>query len=124
AGFQDFMKAIKAVASSMSPAELEKELYALKTQFLAKAVNYFINQWWIEGTAERWTELHISRYPNYGISTSSRVEGSHSALKRALGSSAGTLYTAGQMLNHRNSQSSEQLGVLNSSENIIVRYNM
>ncbi|KAJ8098982.1 hypothetical protein POJ06DRAFT_255656 [Lipomyces tetrasporus] len=34
----------------------------------------FINQWWIGGTAERWTELCISRYPNFGISTSSRVE--------------------------------------------------
>ncbi|KAK9331883.1 hypothetical protein V1520DRAFT_368205 [Lipomyces starkeyi] len=55
---------------------------------------------------------------------SSRVEGSHSALKGALGSSAGTLYTAGQKLNHWNSQRSEQLGVLNSSENIIVRYDI
>ncbi|ODQ73375.1 hypothetical protein LIPSTDRAFT_71788, partial [Lipomyces starkeyi NRRL Y-11557] len=51
-------------------------------------------------------------------------EGSHSALKGALGSSAGTLYTAGQKLNHRNNQRSEQLGVLNSSENIIVRYDI
>ncbi|KAJ8099529.1 hypothetical protein POJ06DRAFT_253825 [Lipomyces tetrasporus] len=34
----------------------------------------FINQWWIDGTAERWTKLCISRYPNFGISTSSRVE--------------------------------------------------
>ncbi|ODQ75331.1 hypothetical protein LIPSTDRAFT_67897, partial [Lipomyces starkeyi NRRL Y-11557] len=56
--------------------------------------------------------------------TSSRVEGSHSALKGALSSSAGTLYTAGQKLNHRNSQCSEQLGALNSSENIIVRYDI
>ncbi|ODQ75270.1 hypothetical protein LIPSTDRAFT_69471 [Lipomyces starkeyi NRRL Y-11557] len=30
AGFQDFMKAIKVVSSSMSPAELEKELEVLK----------------------------------------------------------------------------------------------
>ncbi|KAK9327708.1 hypothetical protein V1520DRAFT_393680 [Lipomyces starkeyi] len=53
-----------------------------------------------------------------------RFEGSHSALKGALGSSARTLYTAGQKLNHRNSQRSEQPGVLNSSENIIVRYDI
>ncbi|KAK9312357.1 hypothetical protein V1524DRAFT_341302, partial [Lipomyces starkeyi] len=54
----------------------------------------------------------------------SSVEGSHSALKGALSSSSGSLSTAGQKLNHRNRQRLEQLGVVNSNENIIVRYNI
>ncbi|KAK9343506.1 hypothetical protein V1522DRAFT_438106 [Lipomyces starkeyi] len=90
----------------------------------AKVVDYFLNQWWIGGTAERWAEFNISRYPKFGISTTSSVEGSHSALKGALSSSSGSLSTAGQKLNHRNRQRLEQLGVVNSNENIIVRYNI
>ncbi|KAK9349384.1 hypothetical protein V1522DRAFT_433319 [Lipomyces starkeyi] len=33
------------------------------------------------GQCERWAECHISQYPNFGISATSRVEGSHTALK-------------------------------------------
>ncbi|KAK9481801.1 hypothetical protein V1527DRAFT_499535 [Lipomyces starkeyi] len=83
---------MKAVASSMNPTELEKELAAMKAKFPPKAVDYFLNQWWIGGIAERWAEFHISRYLNFGISTTSRH--------------------------------SEQLSVINSNENIIVRYNI
>ncbi|KAK9327713.1 hypothetical protein V1520DRAFT_373884 [Lipomyces starkeyi] len=73
---------------------------------------------------QRWAEFNISRYPNFGISTASRVEGSQSALKGALSSSSRSLSTLGQKLNHRNRQRLEQLGVVNSNENIIVRYNI
>ncbi|ODQ76105.1 hypothetical protein LIPSTDRAFT_122571 [Lipomyces starkeyi NRRL Y-11557] len=122
--FENFMKAIKSVASSISPTELKKELEVVKVEFPAKAVDYFLNQWSIGGTAERWAEFNISRYPNFGISTASRVEGSQSALKGALSSSSRSLSTLGQKLNHRNRQRLEQLGVVNSNENIIVRYNI
>ncbi|KAK9367338.1 hypothetical protein V1509DRAFT_566902 [Lipomyces kononenkoae] len=118
------MTAIKEVASSVCQTELEKKLETLKAEFLAKAVEYFLKQWWIGGNAECWAELYISRYLNFGISTTSRVEGSHSALKSALSSSSGTLYTAGQKMNYRNRERAEQLTVLNSNENIIVRYDI
>ncbi|ODQ70576.1 hypothetical protein LIPSTDRAFT_170643 [Lipomyces starkeyi NRRL Y-11557] len=48
-GFENFMKAIKAVASSMNLTELEKELGPLKAKFPPKALDYFLNQWWIGG---------------------------------------------------------------------------
>ncbi|KAK9326109.1 hypothetical protein V1517DRAFT_350147 [Lipomyces orientalis] len=40
--------------------------------------------------------MNIRNHPNVGISTTSRVEGSHWAINRGLTSSSGTLHTAGK----------------------------
>ncbi|KAK9357530.1 hypothetical protein V1504DRAFT_361991, partial [Lipomyces starkeyi] len=51
----------------------------------------------------------------------SRVEGSHSALKGALTSSSGTLYAAGQRINYSGAERSRQLSVISANENLFVR---
>ncbi|KAK9238951.1 hypothetical protein V1525DRAFT_68283 [Lipomyces kononenkoae] len=91
AEFDEFMKCIRHIASSMDHTEQETSLQTLQDKFPGEAVNYFLNQWWRDGQCERWAEYHISRYPNFGMNTTSRVEGSHAALKRSLSSSSVTL---------------------------------
>ncbi|KAK9329045.1 hypothetical protein V1520DRAFT_370686 [Lipomyces starkeyi] len=76
------MKSIKQIASSIESGDQEKELEHLRKTFPTEAVNYFLNQWWVDGQCERWAERYICKHPNSGISTTSRVEGSHSALKQ------------------------------------------
>ncbi|ODQ76056.1 hypothetical protein LIPSTDRAFT_66893 [Lipomyces starkeyi NRRL Y-11557] len=58
---------------------------------------------------ERWVEIHLRKYSNFGISTSSRVEGSHGAMKSALTSSSGTIYTAAKKINRRGTERSQCL---------------
>ncbi|KAK9353428.1 hypothetical protein V1523DRAFT_440266 [Lipomyces doorenjongii] len=53
-----------------------------KRDFAAEPVHYFLSQWWENGQCERWAEMHIRNHPNFGISTTSRVERSHGAIKR------------------------------------------
>ncbi|ODQ73412.1 hypothetical protein LIPSTDRAFT_260472 [Lipomyces starkeyi NRRL Y-11557] len=99
----------------------EKELEQLKKLFPTEAVKYFLNQWWVNGQRERWAEQYICQYLNFGISTTSRVEGSHGAMKGSLASSSGTLYAAGKNITHRGTEHSQQLSVVSSNENMIVR---
>ncbi|KAK9327189.1 hypothetical protein V1520DRAFT_283879 [Lipomyces starkeyi] len=68
-----------------------------------------------------WTEYHISRYANFGMNTTSRVEGSHAALKRSLSSSSGTLYAAGQRISYRDAERSTQHSIVGATENLFVR---
>ncbi|ODQ73929.1 hypothetical protein LIPSTDRAFT_275981 [Lipomyces starkeyi NRRL Y-11557] len=67
------------------------------------------------------TEYHISRYANFGMNTTSRVEGSHAALKRSLSSSSGTLYAAGQRISYRDAERSTQNSIVGATENLVVR---
>ncbi|KAK9333648.1 hypothetical protein V1520DRAFT_331327 [Lipomyces starkeyi] len=115
------MKSIKQIASSIESGDQEKELEHLRKTFPTEAVNYFLNQWWVDGQCERWAERYICKHPNFGISTTSRVEGSHGALKRALTSSSGTLYAAAKKINHSGIERSQQLSVISSNENLFVR---
>ncbi|KAK9492519.1 hypothetical protein V1508DRAFT_404664 [Lipomyces doorenjongii] len=77
--------------------------------------------WCVDGQCERWAERYICKHPSFGISTTSRVEGSHGALKRALTSSSGTLYVAAKKINHSGIERSQQLSVISSNENLFVR---
>ncbi|KAK9327505.1 hypothetical protein V1520DRAFT_393829 [Lipomyces starkeyi] len=70
-----------------------------------------------DGKCECWAEVFIRKYLNFGISTTSRVEESH----RALTLSTGTLYTAGNKINRRDIDRSEELSIIGSNENILVR---
>ncbi|KAK9250292.1 hypothetical protein V1507DRAFT_394894, partial [Lipomyces tetrasporus] len=64
---------------------------------------------------------HIRNHLNFGLSTTSRVERSHGAMKGALTSSSGTLYTAGKKLNRRGIDRAQQLSVIGSNETLFVR---
>jgi hypothetical protein len=121
AAFDEFMKCIKQIASSMNLTEQEKALETLQDKFPSEAVSYFLNQWWREGQCERWTEYRISRYANFGMNTTSRVEGSHAALKRSPSSSSGTLYAAGQRISYRDAERSTQNSIVGATENLFVR---
>ncbi|KAK9481851.1 hypothetical protein V1527DRAFT_478274 [Lipomyces starkeyi] len=70
-----------------------------------------------------WAEIHIRKYPNFGVSTSSQVESSHGAMKSALTSSSSeTIYTAKRKkINRLGYESSQQLSVIGSNRNMIVR---
>ncbi|ODQ68748.1 hypothetical protein LIPSTDRAFT_7462 [Lipomyces starkeyi NRRL Y-11557] len=96
-------------------------LAQLQTDHPDEAVNYFLTQWWVNGQCERWAEIHIRMHPNLGISTTSRVEGSHGAMKGALSSSSGNLHTAGSKINRKAKDRAEQLSILCSNENLRVR---
>ncbi|KAK9351008.1 hypothetical protein V1523DRAFT_340147, partial [Lipomyces doorenjongii] len=96
-------------------------LAQLQTDYPAEASNYFLAQWWLKGQCERWAEVHIHKHPNLGISTSSRVEGSHGAMKGALTSSTGSLCTVGNKINRKGRDRAEQLSILSSNENLRVR---
>ncbi|KAK9428469.1 hypothetical protein V1505DRAFT_376989, partial [Lipomyces doorenjongii] len=112
--FDDFMKSVKAIAS--------QDLNHFKRKFPVQAVNYFLEQWWIDGKYERWAEICIRKNLNFGLSITSRVEGSHGAMKGALTSSSGTLYTPGNnKINRRDINRSEELSIIGSNENALVR---
>ncbi|KAK9371709.1 uncharacterized protein V1513DRAFT_454770 [Lipomyces chichibuensis] len=115
------MKSIKLIASSVDSEDQEKSLEKLKCDFSSNAVDYFLSQWWENGQCGRWAEIHIRNYLNFGISTTSRVEGSHGAIKGALTSSSGTLYTAGKKLNRRGIDRAQQLSVIGSTQTLFVR---
>ncbi|KAK9427569.1 hypothetical protein V1505DRAFT_417432 [Lipomyces doorenjongii] len=72
----------------------------------------------VEWPCERWAEVHIHKHPNLGISTTSRVEGSHGAMKGALTSSSGSLCTVGNKINRKGRDRAEQLSILSSNENL------
>ncbi|ODQ72728.1 hypothetical protein LIPSTDRAFT_72351 [Lipomyces starkeyi NRRL Y-11557] len=55
------------------------------------------------------------------MNTTSRVEGSHAALKRSLSSSSGTLYAAGQRISYRDAERSTQHSIVGATENLFVR---
>ncbi|KAK9321100.1 hypothetical protein V1517DRAFT_368674 [Lipomyces orientalis] len=55
---------------------------------------------------ERWVEIHIRKYSNVGISTNSRVEGSHGAMKA-------------KKINRRGTELSQQLSVIGSNRNLL-----
>ncbi|ODQ72762.1 hypothetical protein LIPSTDRAFT_4133 [Lipomyces starkeyi NRRL Y-11557] len=46
AAFDELMKCIKQIASSVNLTEQEKALETLQDKFLSEAVSYFLNQWW------------------------------------------------------------------------------
>ncbi|KAK9242628.1 hypothetical protein V1506DRAFT_509245 [Lipomyces tetrasporus] len=110
------MKVIKAIGGSVDRESQAKSLEQLKSDFAAEPVNNFLSQWWKNGQCERWAEMHIQNHLNFGISTTSRVEGSHGAIKRGLTSSSGTLYTAGKKLNRRGIERAQHLSVEESNE--------
>ncbi|KAK9427478.1 hypothetical protein V1505DRAFT_287942, partial [Lipomyces doorenjongii] len=77
---------------------------------------------------ERWMEFHVRKHANFGISTTpspvttiSRVEGSHVALKAVLTSSSGTLFTAGNKINRRGLPQARTSNIIGSNENVIVK---
>ncbi|KAK9481982.1 hypothetical protein V1527DRAFT_499424 [Lipomyces starkeyi] len=70
---------------------------------------------------KRWVEIHIRKYSNFGISTSSRVEGSHGAMESALTSSSGTIYRAAKKINRRGTERSQQLSVIGSNRTFLLR---
>ncbi|KAK9485385.1 hypothetical protein V1527DRAFT_503930 [Lipomyces starkeyi] len=74
----------------------EKQLAQLKNDYPTESVNYIFDQWWADGQRERWAEIHICKNVNLEINTTSRVEGSHGAMK-----ASGTFYTAGSKINVR-----------------------
>ncbi|KAK9236660.1 hypothetical protein V1525DRAFT_426930 [Lipomyces kononenkoae] len=121
AALDEFMNYIKGIASSMDVSEQERDLAALQDRFPHEAVDYFLNQWWKEGQCERWVEYHTSRHANFGMNTTSRVLGSNGAMKRALGTSSGTLYAAGQINNRSGAERSAQHSIISSTENLFVR---
>ncbi|KAK9336856.1 hypothetical protein V1521DRAFT_302366 [Lipomyces starkeyi] len=88
-----------------------------------QAVHNFLDQWWVDGNYERWAEVFIRKYLNFGISTTSRLEGSHGAMKGVVTSSSGTLYSYGwqqdKSLSHRSIKSLSFF--FGSNENLLVR---
>ncbi|KAK9481709.1 hypothetical protein V1527DRAFT_502447 [Lipomyces starkeyi] len=110
-----------AIGGSVDRESQAKSLEQLKSDFAAEPVNYFLSQWWENGQCERWAEMHIQNHLNFGISITSRVEGSHGAIKRGLTSSSGTLYTAGKELNRRGIERAQHLSVEESNEALFVR---
>ncbi|KAK9239177.1 hypothetical protein V1525DRAFT_339725 [Lipomyces kononenkoae] len=115
------MKCIKQIASSLDKQDQSNLLTQLQNDYPSEPVGYFLTQWWSNGQCERWAEVHIRNHPNLGISSTSRVEGSHGAMKGGLTSSSGNLSTAGNKINHRERARIEQLSVLSSNENLRVR---
>ncbi|ODQ71501.1 hypothetical protein LIPSTDRAFT_73196, partial [Lipomyces starkeyi NRRL Y-11557] len=89
--FDRFMKQIQKIACSNDVSNQNDELKMLK--------------------------IHLRKYSNFGISTSSRVEGSHGAMKSALTSSSGTIYTAAKKINRRGTERSQQLSIIGSNKN-------
>ncbi|KAK9390081.1 hypothetical protein V1515DRAFT_613559 [Lipomyces mesembrius] len=54
------------------------------------------------------------------MNTTSRVEGSHAALKRSLSSLSGTLYAGGQRISYRDAERSTQHSIVSATENFFV----
>ncbi|KAK9236844.1 hypothetical protein V1525DRAFT_426786 [Lipomyces kononenkoae] len=121
AHFDDFMKQIQKAASTIDPNSQEEELNQLRDNFPPQAVDYFFTQWWANSTCKAWAEIHIRNYVNFGVSSTSRVEGSHGAMKTALTSSSGTLYTATTKKKRRESAQSRTLSIVGSNQNVRVR---
>ncbi|KAK9326621.1 hypothetical protein V1520DRAFT_394395 [Lipomyces starkeyi] len=92
ADFDSFMGAIMAIVSSVDRESQAKSLEELKSDFPAAAAGYFLSQWWENGH------------------TTSRVEGSHGALKRA-----------GKTVNRRATDRTQELSVLGFNEALFVR---
>ncbi|KAK9332483.1 hypothetical protein V1520DRAFT_367764 [Lipomyces starkeyi] len=108
------MKSIKQIASSLDGGDQAKELERFRKKFPTEA-------WWVDGKCERWAKRYICKHPNFGISTTSPVEGSHGEMKGALTSSSGTLYATAKKINHSGIERSQQLSVIVSNENLFVR---
>ncbi|KAK9251519.1 hypothetical protein V1507DRAFT_499334 [Lipomyces tetrasporus] len=121
ADFDIFMKQIQKIASSTDATCQKEELKQLKDKFPIPAANYFFDQWWANGLCESWAEIKIQKYSNFGIRTTSTVEGSYGALKGALPSSSGTLHTATKIINRKGTERSQQLSVIESNKNLLVR---
>ncbi|KAK9494572.1 hypothetical protein V1508DRAFT_412817 [Lipomyces doorenjongii] len=119
--FDAFMKCIKQIASSLDKQVQDCMLTQLQNDYPSEPLSYFLTQWWLNGQCERWAEVHIRKHPNLGLSSTSRVEGSHGAMKGGLTSSSGNLSTAGTKINHREKVRVEQLSILSSNENLRVR---
>ncbi|KAK9428581.1 hypothetical protein V1505DRAFT_287553, partial [Lipomyces doorenjongii] len=115
------MKVIQAIGGSVDSESQTNSLEELKRDFAAEPVHYFLSQWWENGQCERWAEMHIRNHPNFGISTTSRVEGSHGAIKRGLTSSSGSLYTAGKKMNRQDNDRAQHLSIEGSNEALFVR---
>lgn len=108
------MKSIKQIASS-DGGDQEKELEQLRKKLRTETVNYFLNQWWVDGQYERWAERY--RYASVRtLGLAPRVERIHGAMKGALASSSGTLYAAAKKINHSGIERSQQLSVISSNE--------
>ncbi|KAK9350532.1 hypothetical protein V1523DRAFT_419540 [Lipomyces doorenjongii] len=97
--FDAFMKCITQIASSLDREDQDNMLAQLQTHYPAEASNYFLAQW----------------------CTTSRVEGSHGAMKGALTSSSGSLCTVANKINRKGRDRAEQLSILSSNENLRVR---
>ncbi|KAK9242137.1 hypothetical protein V1506DRAFT_548466 [Lipomyces tetrasporus] len=117
--FENFMTAIKQLAISDTEKDTEKKLQQIEKDFPSQAVGYFKTQWWDD--RERWMELHVRKHVNFGISTTSRVEGTHAALKAVLTSSSGTLFTAGNKITRQGLLQARRNSVIGSNENVIVK---
>ncbi|KAK9495168.1 hypothetical protein V1508DRAFT_402424 [Lipomyces doorenjongii] len=64
--------------------------------------------------------MELQKHLKFGISTSSRVEGSHAALKSGLTSSSGMLFTAGNKINRRGLLQARTSSIITSNENVTV----
>ncbi|KAK9427676.1 hypothetical protein V1505DRAFT_379344, partial [Lipomyces doorenjongii] len=72
------------ITDSVETEVQERDLNHFKGKFPVQAVNYFLELCWIDGKCERCAEIFIRKNLNFGMSTTSRVEGSHCAMKGAL----------------------------------------
>ncbi|KAK9482298.1 hypothetical protein V1527DRAFT_499237 [Lipomyces starkeyi] len=100
------MNCIAEIASSTDSGDQEKQLAQPKNDYPTESANYFLDQWWADGQRGCRAEIHICKNVNLGINTTSRVGGSHGAMKGALTSSKAR---------------SEQPSILSSNQNLIVR---
>ncbi|KAK9366134.1 hypothetical protein V1509DRAFT_631017 [Lipomyces kononenkoae] len=119
--FDAFMQQVQKIASSIDRDSQDEELKQLRDKFPAQAVEYFFHQWWDNGVCECWADIYIRNHPNFGIATTSRVEGSHGAMKSALTSSSGTLQTATNKINSRSTESSRERSITGSNKDLFVR---
>ncbi|KAK9328776.1 hypothetical protein V1520DRAFT_280695 [Lipomyces starkeyi] len=113
------MSAVKQLAVSNTEKDAEEQLQQIEKDFPPQAIAYFKTQWWTD--RERWAELHVRKHVNFGISITSRVEGSHAALKAVLASSSGTLFTAGKKINRQGLLQTRRNSIIGSNENVIVK---
>jgi MULE transposase domain len=87
------------VLNSVSPEEFEKSWTQMQSDFgIGSVFIQYLTSTWIaqkKRIARAWT----MSFPHFGNTTTQRVEGSHSTLKRNLGSSRGNLLTLFQCIN-------------------------
>ncbi|KAK9489198.1 hypothetical protein V1508DRAFT_458636 [Lipomyces doorenjongii] len=99
----------KAIGGPVHSERQTNSLEELKRDFAAEPVHYFLIQWWENGQCERWAEMHIRNHPNFGISTTSRVEGRHGAIKRP------------EKMSRQDNDRAQRLSIEGSNEALFVR---